>query len=291
MSVLPHWRKLLDHVMSVPEKVYEGWNSRDGWDNNNAFGKEFGENLVPWCVIFDWCMYHDVQMDGIVPKVDNVVVFSNYARKNGQWSEYPSVGAWVNLGNGHTEIVVGFDKDTVYTKGGNSVKAGATDAGQGNGVWSHATLRRSSRVVGYFAPKFADGICPPTADPKDYRGGAAVDSYRWSGPYVPPVAPPQPGTAKPVVSLSRVIKARHKDLPAANGHKTYPKDVTVVEHALHAEGLLTTQYVDGSWGTMTDAAYHLARLRMGYKGKDAEGDPGMESLKKLGAKHGFSVVK
>jgi hypothetical protein len=86
--------------------------------------------------------------------------------------------------------VVGFDADYVYTKGGNSMKAGAADNGQGNGVWSHSSARRSARVVGYFAPRFPDGVCPPTADPHDPRGGTAVTSWRWAGPSAPSTPSP-----------------------------------------------------------------------------------------------------
>ncbi|MYS48232.1 hypothetical protein GTY23_45090 [Streptomyces sp. SID5998] len=181
MTSTPDWRRLIDHVMAVPERIYESWNSRDGWDNHTQFGRQFGEDGVAWCVIYDWCMYEDLGFEGIVPKVDNVNAFTAWAKKHGLWSEYPSVGAWVNFdGGGHTEICVGFDKDTAFTKGGNSIATGSTDRGQGNGVWSHATPRRSSRIVGYFTPRFADGVCPPTADPKDPRGGKAVTSWRWS---------------------------------------------------------------------------------------------------------------
>ena len=187
----PQWKQLLDHVMSIPEQVYEHWNSTDGWDNQTRFGQQYGEDGVSWCVIFDWDMYADVGLAAIVPKVDNVSVFTDWAKARGQWSEYPSIGAWVNFGNGsHTEIVVGFDATNVYTKGGNSVQAGSTDAGQGNGVWSHTTARQSPRVVGYFAPRFPDGQCPPTADPNDPRGGRAQAAYRWPGPDPAPTTAP-----------------------------------------------------------------------------------------------------
>jgi GH25 family lysozyme M1 (1,4-beta-N-acetylmuramidase) len=292
----PQWLTLLNHVMSVPEKVYETWQSAVGWNNDNPWGRAFGENKVPWCVIWDWCMYNEVGLSGIVPKVDNVIVFTNWAKSHGQWSEYPSIGAWVNLGNGHTEVVVGFDADNVFTKGGNSVKAGSTDAGQGNGVWSHSTPRRSPRVIGYFAPRFADGVCPPTADPKDPRGGKAVTSYRWSAPVVPkptpkPTPAPKPKPKpKPVVDLSNIIAARKKDLPAATGHKTFPADVKIVENALHAEGFLDAQYVDGSWGTKTDDAYNRFRREVLHlTGSDAAGDPGKTSLTALGRRRGFDV--
>ncbi|MFJ4902883.1 hypothetical protein [Streptomyces sp. NPDC088727] len=180
MTSTPDWRHLVDTVMAVPEKIYEKWNSRDGWDNDTMFGKQYGWNLVAWCMEFDWCMFKDAGLAAIVPKTASVAVMTDYAKKHGAWSEYPSVGALVNFSNGgHTEICVGFDKNTVYTKGGNSIKTGSSDNGQGNGVWSHATPRRATKVVGYFAPKYPDGVCPPTADPKDPRGGKAVASWRY----------------------------------------------------------------------------------------------------------------
>jgi hypothetical protein len=189
MAPIPDWRRLVDHVMAVPERIYERWTSSEGWDNHTVFGTQFGEDGVSWCVIFDWDMYADVDLKAIVPKVDNVSVFSDWARKRGQWSEYPSVGAWVNLSDGgHTEIVIGWNADYVFTKGGNTIPTGAADSGQGNGVFRHdnpGTPRRSARVVGYFAPRFPDGICPPTADPADPRGGRAVAAWRWPGPAAP----------------------------------------------------------------------------------------------------------
>lgn len=195
----PQWKQVLDLVEAIPEKIYEKWNSSDGWDNDNLFGREYGENSVSWCVIFDWVMYNRAGLAAIVPRTDNVSNFSDWAQRRGQWSEYPSVGAWVNLGDGaHTEIVVGFDEELVYTKGGNSVQTGAADSGQGNGVWSHATNRRSARVTGYFAPRFPDGICPPTADPSDPRGGRAVASYRWPGPSAPDPTPQEDPMPEPV---------------------------------------------------------------------------------------------
>jgi hypothetical protein len=281
----PVWRRLVDHVMAVPERVYEHWNSRDGWDNHTQFGTEYGWDGVAWCAIFDWDMYHDVDLDAIVPKTASVAAMAAWAKERGQWSEYPSVGAWVDFGAGaHTEIVVGFDADTVYTKGGNSVKAGSTDAGQGNGVWSHATPRGSARVTGYFAPRFPDGVCPPTADPRDRRGGKAVASWRWS--------PPVPAV-KPSVSLAHLVDAARHDPAAAQGHTSHKAEVLLVEKALKAEGFLAAGYVDGSFGTKSVEAY--ARWQRspaggGYTGSAADGIPGKASLKLLAARHGFTVT-
>jgi hypothetical protein len=66
-----------------------------------------------------------------------------------------------------------------------------------------------------------------------------------------------------------------------------------VEEALAAEGLLERGYVDGSFGTRTLAAYAAwQRSRAGgsYRGGDADGVPGRDSLTRLGDRHGFTVI-
>jgi hypothetical protein len=296
--VTADWKRLVDHVMSVPTGVYEGYGS-GGYDNNTRFGVQFGENRVSWCVIFDWCMYDDCNLQAIVPKVDNVGTFTNWAKARGQWSAYPSVGAWVNFENGgHTEVVVGFDKNYVYTKGGNTIATGAADSGQGNGVYLHdnpGTLRTSSKVVGYFAPRFPDGVCPPTADPHDPRGGTAVDSWKWTAadstgtPTTPPTIP-VPGDTRPIVYVGQLGHAASWDPPAEQGHKSYCwQQVLIVEQALNREGLLNSSLVDGSWGTSTLTAYAAWQRRCGYSGAAADGRPGFDSLTRLGNKYGFRV--
>ncbi|MGP3750886.1 LysM peptidoglycan-binding domain-containing protein [Streptomyces sp. IBSNAI001] len=96
--------------------------------------------------------------------------------------------------------------------------------------------------------------------------------------------------AKPTVSVAHLNAARAKDIPAATGHTTYPAEVKVVEAALKAEGLLAATYAaDGSWGTKTDDAYNAFRRKSGYTGSAATGSVGLESLKKLAAKHGFTA--
>jgi hypothetical protein len=67
--------------------------------------------------------------------------------------------------------------------------------------------------------------------------------------------------------------------------------VNLIEAALVKEGLLGKKYAgDGSFGTTTKDAYAKWQRRLGYSGTAADGIPGMTSLKKLGAKHGFDVV-
>jgi hypothetical protein len=102
-----------------------------------------------------------------------------------------------------------------------------------------------------------------------------------------------PATSKPKVSLAHVVAAARKDPAAAQGHTTYKAEVLLVEKALKAEGLLATAYVDGSFGSKTVEAY--ARWQRspaggGYVGTAADGIPGSASLKRLAARHGFTVT-
>ena len=95
------------------------------------------------------------------------------------------------------------------------------------------------------------------------------------------------------MSLTHVVAAARKDPPAADGHTTYKAEVLLVEKALKAEGFLAAEYADGSFGTKTVTAY--ARWQRspaggGYTGTDADGIPGASSLKRLAARHGFTVT-
>jgi hypothetical protein len=106
-----------------------------------------------------------------------------------------------------------------------------------------------------------------------------------------PVTPPKPPTpAKPKVSVAHLVYAARHDPAAAQGHTTYRDEVLVVEKALHAEGLLATQYVDGSFGTRSVTAYAALQRRYGYSGAAADGIPGKSSLTRLGNAHGFTVI-
>jgi peptidoglycan hydrolase-like protein with peptidoglycan-binding domain len=104
-----------------------------------------------------------------------------------------------------------------------------------------------------------------------------------------PVTPPKPAT-KPKVSLAHVVYAARHDPAAAQGHTSYRSEVLLVEKALHAEGLLATQYVDGSFGTKTVTAYAALQRRYDYSGVAADGIPGKASLTRLGNAHGFTVT-
>lgn len=105
--------------------------------------------------------------------------------------------------------------------------------------------------------------------------------------------PDKPAPAKPKVSVKRLVAAARKDVPAPNGHTTYPTEVRLVEQALVAEGLLNRSYADGSFGSKTVTAYAAwQRSKAGgsYTGAAADGIPGLASLRRLAARHNFTAI-
>lgn len=146
------------------------------------------------------------------------------------------------------------------------------------GDWSHAIAAYNRGVAGV---------------KEALAAGKSPDSVTAGGDYSADVlgrlAHLQP--KKPEVDLSKLVAAAKADPRAAQGHQTYAAGVKLVERALVAEGVLGKTYsADGSFGSTTVAAYAAWQRRLGYSGTAADGIPGAASLKKLGAKHGFTVV-
>lgn len=131
---------------------------------------------------------------------------------------------------------------------------------------------------------------PVDTNVANFANRAALKAWATVGTATPPKAPAKP---KPVVDLSNLVAAAKADPPAKQGHTTHAADVKIVEAALKAEGLLASKYAsDGSFGTTTKTAYaawQKSKAGGSYRGSDADGIPGLASLKRLGAKHGFTV--
>ena len=105
-----------------------------------------------------------------------------------------------------------------------------------------------------------------------------------------PGATPAPQT--PTVDLSRLRTAARTDPPRSGTPVSY-SGVKTVEAALVDHGLLAKTYLDGHYGTTTVAAYakwQRSALGGGYRGDDADGIPGLDSLRRLGLTAGFKVV-
>lgn len=103
-----------------------------------------------------------------------------------------------------------------------------------------------------------------------------------SGKPVPPVDPKPEPPVVPTVSLAHVKAAAERDPSAPQGSALHKAEVMLVEKALVATGFLHSQWVDGSYGTKTIAAYAALQKHLGYVGSDADGKPGPHSLLWLG---------
>lgn len=251
---------------------HEGY-SNGHWNNKEPFADQVPglswANYQAWCATFvSYCAYK-AGAGSLYPLTASCLTGVAWFKNAGRWSEYPAVGAQIFFGPGggtHTGLVVDFDSTYVYTIEGNT---NANGGPEGDGVYHKTRVRRDSYVYGYGYPKFAEGI--KSADP----------AYAGKGPVTP---------SKPVVDLSNVVAAAHTDPGASQGHQSYPNDVRLVEAALSAEGLLASKYAsDGSFGSTTVSAYAAYQRKLGFGGSDADGIPGMTTLAKLGAAHGFTV--
>ncbi|WP_448319217.1 N-acetylmuramoyl-L-alanine amidase [Streptomyces sp. CO7] len=110
-------------------------------------------------------------------------------------------------------------------------------------------------------------------------------------PEAAPEKPAQPGKAKPVVSLRRLVEAARKDPALPQGKGSHPADVKPVEAALDKLDFLSPEYAkDGSFGSLTVSAYARYQRSLGYSGKDADGIPGESSLRKLASRTGLFTI-
>ncbi|MFG3244612.1 N-acetylmuramoyl-L-alanine amidase [Streptomyces sp. NPDC048157] len=145
---------------------------------------------------------------------------------------------------------------------------------------------KAASVIGHkeWQPGKIDPKGPAFDDMDTFR--ARIDARLKGKPSKPAPKP----SAKPAVSLANVSAAARKDPAAPQGKTTYKADVLIVEKALVAEGLLASKWADGSYGTLTLAAYKRWQNRCGYFTADtADGIPGKTTLKRLADRHGFVV--
>lgn len=92
------------------------------------------------------------------------------------------------------------------------------------------------------------------------------------------------------VNLNNIIQAAHLDPPGAQGFASHKADVLPVEQALAQLHFLDPKYVDGSYGSLTIAAYKRYQESLHYSGNDADGIPGQASLTRLGSQTGLFTV-
>jgi hypothetical protein len=95
---------------------------------------------------------------------------------------------------------------------------------------------------------------------------------------------------RPVVRLVHLSDAVVVNIAGGEGTVSHPRDVRVLEAALLAEELLSTQYEkDDSFGVKTRMAYAQWQRGTGLPRVERTGTPNLGSLRRLGRRHGFKV--
>ncbi|MGH1565778.1 CHAP domain-containing protein [Mumia sp. DW29H23] len=240
--------------------------------NKNPYADIAGHaNGQPWCATF---IVAGLKKNDI-PLVDGTnSAFTPTMQKGfkqaGRLHDRPRAGDvgfvfYPELGRiGHVFFVEKVDGDFVKTIEGNTNLDGSRT---GIGVFRHRRRwRGTDRIRGFGRPRYAaDG----TSDTGRAGGG---------------------GTGVPVVHVKALERAAKHDAPGREGATIHPRQVRIVEAALLAEGLLSARFAkDGSFGTKTIRAYSQWQKRLGFTGDDANGIPGLDSLRELGRRHGFKA--
>ncbi|MFF5790260.1 N-acetylmuramoyl-L-alanine amidase [Streptomyces sp. NPDC012693] len=160
-----------------------------------------------------------------------------------------------------------------------------------NGIRDAIEELRERGGAGKWVGGHRDGhptTCPGDALYDWVQRGAPRPTVEEEPEQKPPTSP-RPAPPRPVVDLSKLIAAAKSDPPRRGTPVSY-YGVKTLESALVAEGLLAREVADGHFGTATVRAYAAWQRRAGFKGSDADGIPGAESLRKLATKRGFTVT-
>ncbi|WP_370614294.1 CHAP domain-containing protein [Mumia qirimensis] len=238
--------------------------------NNNKYARMAGHaNGQPWCATFIVAGLKEND----VPLVEGTnsaftPTMQGAFKRAGRLHDRPRPGDagfvfYPDLGRiGHVFFVERVDGDFVRTIEGNTNLDGSRT---GIGVFRHRRRwRGSSAIRGFGRPRYAVG------------GGGDAGRAGTSG--------------VPVVHVSAMEFAAAHNAPGPEGSTSRPKQVRIVEAGLLAEGLLSARYAkDGSFGTTTIVAYRQWQKRLGFTGDDANGIPGIETLRELGRRHGFKA--
>lgn len=120
----------------------------------------------------------------------------------------------------------------------------------------------------------------------DRDATASGDFGQWRFNWTPSMPHPEP-----TVHLWIADMCAKEDPKRPVGQTTNSVNVIPIQEALVTEGFLKRgTYTVGRYDQPTLSAYAGWQGKCGYRGRDADGIPGMTTLAKLGSAHGFHVV-
>lgn len=143
--------------------------------------------------------------------------------------------------------------------------------------------QRCGKPDGYFGRSTKAGV-RWYQDLRGIKPNGVVQSETWDQLLGRAPAPrPQPAVDQKTVDLSRLQVA------ARNADDSYRQGTRLVQRALRLENGLELREHRGVFDARTKRHYRRWQQFLGYKGRDADGVPGEESLRRLGKEYGFDV--
>jgi hypothetical protein len=252
------------------EVGYHEGKSGGHWNNDQKYsgavpGLEWS-NYQAWCATFvSWVALQAGEAANF-PRTASCATGVSWFRNKGRFSTYPAVGAQVFFGNGggsHTEIVVSYDADYVYTVGGNTNVNGSAE---GDGVYEKKRARRDAYLYGYGYPAYSGGSvsADPDAAKYGYKVKATGKLADVTGSTTKPSTPSKP-------------KPTYEPFPGAAFFKGKPKSAIVTAMGKRLVAVGCSAYKVGpsaQWGDADKASYAKWQRKSGYTGADADGWPG-----------------
>jgi hypothetical protein len=257
------------------EVGYHEGRSNGHWNNKQKYSPAVPSlewsNYQAWCATFvSWCAMK-AGVHELFPRTASTDLGARWFKDRKRWSEYPAIGAQVFYGhNGdmnHTGIVYDYDGTYVYTIEGNTNGNGSRE---GDGVYLKKRRRRDSYVQGYGYPDYPEGI--QSADPKWKHAAPKPEHNATPAAHVKP-------HRTPFWKLPR-SKPKNYFIGARGKH------VTWLGKRLVAHGF-GKHYKEGPGPVFTQVDKANVRdfqLAQGWRGRDADGFPGPETLKRLNRK-------
>lgn len=141
-------------------------NTKEGYKNRTKYGKAYGMDGEPWCMIFIWWLFKQLNASELFyngKKIAGCTAFMNWCKANGKWitSNYKAgdivLYDFDKSGDAdHVGIIVEVKKDKIVTVEGNT---SCDDKGsQSNGDGVYRKERGYSKIKGAFRPNYITTI-------------------------------------------------------------------------------------------------------------------------------------
>lgn len=243
---------------------HEGRSSSGSWNNIQKYsddvpGLEWSDGQ-PWCATFVSWLALKAGFADLYPRTASCDVAGQWFKDRGRWSEYPAIAGQVFYGTArdlsHTGLLVDFDDTWIWVIEGNTNDSGSRE---GDGVYLKRRRRRDPYVQGYGLPRFPEGIV--SADPA--RASEA------------------PKVQAPATPAANALPVANKLDPRSYGLGKRNTATAWLKSRLRAHGYKKGLTSSPTFGLGTRAQVAAFQRAQGWRGADADGRPGLETLRRL----------